>query len=138
MPRKNTRTANNAGSIRQRSDGRWEARVTIGTDPGTGKSVRKSIYGSTQREVRQKMQQILVDADLGIYIAPSKLTLKAWLETWLAEYNGDLKPTTIISYRQYIQNHIVPALGAMKLEALTPTMIQKFYKYASSQREESS
>ena len=41
MARKsNTRAAQGAGSIRQRSDGTWEARITIGNDPGTGKQIR--------------------------------------------------------------------------------------------------
>ena len=127
MPRKSTRNAQGGGTIRQRSDGRWEGRVTLGRDPGTGKQVQKSIYGATQREVRQKMQKMLVELDEGVYIEPSKLTVKAWLETWLAEYNGDVKPATIVSYRQHIQNHIVPALGAVKLSALTPTAVQRFY-----------
>ena len=127
MPRKNSRTANNAGSIRQRPDGRWEARISVGINPGTGKPVRKSIYGATQKEVRQKMQKVLVDVDTGVYIEPSKLTIKAWLETWLNEYNGNVKPTTVTSYRQHIKNHIVPALGAVKLDALMPTTVQKFY-----------
>ena len=127
MPRKSTRNAQGGGTIRQRPDGRWEGRVTLGRDPGTGKQVQKSIYGATQREVRQKMQKMLVELDEGVYIEPSKLTVKAWLETWLAEYNGDVKPATIVSYRQHIQNHIVPALGAVKLSALTPTAVQRFY-----------
>ena len=127
MPRKSTRNAQGGGTIRQRPDGRWEGRVTLGRDPGTGKQVQKSIYGATQREVRQKMQKMLVELDEGVYIPPSKLTVKAWLETWLAEYNGDVKPATIVSYRQHIQNHIVPALGAVKLSALTPTAVQRFY-----------
>ena len=127
MPRKSTRNAQGGGTIRQRPDGRWEGRVTLGRDPGTGKQVQKSIYGATQREVRQKMQKMLVELDEGVYIEPSKLTVKAWLETWLAEYNGDVKPATIVSYRQHIQNHIVPALGAVKLSALTPSAVQKFY-----------
>lgn len=127
MPRKNTRTANNAGSIRQRPDGRWEARVTVGINPGTGKPIRKSIYGATQKEVRKEMQKMLVEVDSGVYSAPSKLSVKAWLETWLEEYNADVKPSTVTSYRQHINNHIIPALGAVKLEALTPTAIQKFY-----------
>ena len=38
----NTRTAQGSGSIRQRPDGRWEARYTVGHDPGTGKQIRKS------------------------------------------------------------------------------------------------
>lgn len=47
MPRRtNTRAA--AGSIRQRANGRWEARVTIGTDPGAGKPIRRCLYGDTQ------------------------------------------------------------------------------------------
>lgn len=127
MPRKSTRNAQGGGTIRQRSDGRWEGRVTLGRDPGTGKQVQKSIYGATQREVRQKMQKMLVELDEGVYVAPSKLTVKAWLETWLADYNGDVKPATIVSYRQHIKNHIVTALGAVKLSALTPSAVQRFY-----------
>ena len=47
MPRKsNTRAAQGAGTIRQRKDGQWEARYTVGRDPGTGKQVQKSVYGA--------------------------------------------------------------------------------------------
>lgn len=127
MAKKNTRAASGGGSIRQRPDGRWEARVTLGRDPGTGKQVQKSIYGATQKEVRQKMQRMIVDVEDGVYTVPSKLTVKVWLETWLEEYNSDVKPATILSYRQHIANHIVPALGAVKLSELTPSAIQKFY-----------
>lgn len=49
---KKNRNANGAGSIRQRANGKWEARVTVGTNPGTGKPIRRSIYGNTQKEVR--------------------------------------------------------------------------------------
>ena len=52
MARKATRNAQCAGSIRQRADGTWEARYTVGRDPGTGKQLRKSVYGKTQKEVR--------------------------------------------------------------------------------------
>lgn len=127
MARKTSRTANNTGSIRQRPDGRWEGRITVGSDPGTGKPIRRSIYGMTQKEVRQKMQRALVDVDDGVYTAPSRLTVKAWLDMWLAGYNSDVKPATITSYQGHIDNHIGPALGAVKLSALTPAAIQKFY-----------
>ena len=54
-----TRAANGAGTIRQRKDGTWEARFTVGIDPGTGKQVRHSVYGKTQREVRQRMTEAI-------------------------------------------------------------------------------
>lgn len=120
------RGANGGGSIRQRADGTWEARITLGTNPGTGKPVRKSIYGKTQKEVRQKMQRALVEVDEGSYTTPTKTTVKQWLETWLSEYTDGVKDSTRTSYRQHMNNHIIPALGAVKLSELTPATCQKF------------
>lgn len=51
---KTTRAASGRGSIRQRPDGRWEARLTLGYDEGTGKRKTLSIYGTTQKEVKRK------------------------------------------------------------------------------------
>ena len=54
MPKK---SAKGGGTIRQRPNGRWEARFTIGRDPGTGRQIQRSVYGATQKEVRQKLAQ---------------------------------------------------------------------------------
>jgi len=85
-----SKRANNEGSIRQRKDGKWEARYTIGRDPGTGKQIQKSIYADTQKEVRQRLQQIIVTIDEGTYMEPSKMTVAMWLDTWLEEYTGNV------------------------------------------------
>ena len=52
---RNFRNANGGGTIRQRPDGLWEARFTVGFDPGTGKQKQRSVYGKSQRDVRKKM-----------------------------------------------------------------------------------
>ena len=127
MPRKATRNAQGGGSIRKRPDGRWEARYTIGRDPGTGKQVQKSVYGKTQGEVRKKLQQATTSIDEGVYIEPSKMTLGKWLDIWIAEYTGDLKPHTLKSYKTHTNYHIKPALGGVKLSALKTHEIQAFY-----------
>lgn len=121
------RSANGSGTIKHRADGRWEGQVTLGIDPGTGKPIRKSFYGKTQKEVRQKITQATAALDVGTYLEPQRITVRQWLETWLAEYTGDVKESTRTSYRQHINNHIIPALGAVKLAALTPDQCQKFY-----------
>lgn len=128
MARKNSRAAAGAGSIRQRkNDGLWEARFVIGYDHGTGKQIRKSVYGNTQKEVREKMTSAIASLDKGIYFEPSKITLSEWLEIWLTDYMGDKKFLTVKHYRAQCDTHIKPALGAVKLSQLAPHMIQGFY-----------
>jgi len=126
MARKGTRNAQGAGSIRKRPDGNWEGRYTIGRDPGTGKQVQKSLYGQTQKEVRQKLQQIAADIDEGVYTEPSRLTLGIWLDIWLNEYCNHLKESTLALYRLHVDRIIKPALGSVKLTALTAPAVQKF------------
>ena len=121
-----SKNARGAGSIRQRPDGRWEARYSAGFDPGTGKQIQRSIYGKTQKEVRQKLNQVTLEIDNGTYVAPSKLTLASWLNTWLKEYTGGVKPFTQKAYEDRVRLHIIPALGAVKLTDLTPPMVQRF------------
>ena len=68
MPRSNTRkSAAGIGTIRKKTvirNGKeytfWEARYTVGFDPGTGKQVQRSISGKTQKEVRQKLQTAMI------------------------------------------------------------------------------
>lgn len=127
MARKTTRNAQGAGSIRQRADGTWEARYTVGRDPGTGKQIRKSVYGTTQKEARQKLSQAIAALDIGTYFEPSKITLGQWMETWLADYTSDKKYLTVKHYTAQVNTHIKPALGAVKLSALSAPQIQKFY-----------
>ena len=71
------RAAHGAGSIRKKTvlrNGKeyayWEARLTVGVDPGTGKQIRRSFSGSTQKEVREKMQAAAVTVNDSTYQEP--------------------------------------------------------------------
>ena len=126
MARKGTRGARGGGTIRQRPDGRWEARFTVGRDPGTGKQVQRSVYGSTQKEVRQKLAQAVAAVDAGTYTTPQRMTVGQWLDVWQRDYMGSLKPCTVRSYKMAIKNHIKPAIGAIRMDQLRPHTIQGF------------
>lgn len=121
------RTAQGNGTIRERRKGLWEARFTIGRDPGTGKQIQRSVYGSTQQEVRKKLNQVIQEIDSGTYTEPTSMTLGAWLDSWVDEYTINLKDGTIRSYKDNIRLHINPNLGAVQLNKLTAAQIQKFY-----------
>ena len=128
MPRKNTRAASGSGSIRQRADGTWEARLTVGTDPGTGKPIRKSVYGRSQAEARKRMTATQRAIDNGTYQAPDKNTVSQWLDTWMETFCAvKVKPLTFSSYAVAIKNHIKPSLGALRLQAVRGVHVQKLY-----------
>ena len=95
MATRMTKGAKGGGTIRQRPDGRWEARYTLGIDPGTGKQIQKSVYGKTQREVRQKLTAITAEIDSGTFTQEDKTTVEQWLNIWLNEYMGDKKYGTM-------------------------------------------
>ena len=48
--------SNGEGTLRHRSDGRWESASTIGYKPN-GKPDRKYFYGKTQKEVKEKVAE---------------------------------------------------------------------------------
>lgn len=127
---KETRRAKGTGSIyKKERNGKiyWESQITIGTDPGSGKQIRKTFSGKTQKEVREKMQAAAVAVTQGDYFEPAKITLSEWLDIWLKEYTGDKKYLTCKTYTAQIETHIKPALGAQKLSKLTAPQIQGFY-----------
>lgn len=128
------RAAQGAGTIRKKTVTRngkaytfWEARITVGHDPGTGKQIQRSFSGKTQKEVREKLQAAAVALNDETYQQPTKLTLGGWLDIWSEEYLGDVKPFTVASYKTQIRVHIKPALGAVKLQSLSSHQIQRFY-----------
>jgi len=124
MPKRN---AQGGGSIRQRKDGKWEARYTAGRNPGTGKQIQKSIYGDTQKEVLKKLQQIQTDIENGSYVEPSKMTVSAWMDLWVSEYLGNVKQSTQASYSGHVKTHIKPELGFIPLQKLRPHHVQTLY-----------
>ena len=128
MKSKNSRAPKGGGMIRKRPDGLWEGRITAGYDPKTGKQIRRSVYGKTQQEVRQRITEMAHEIDTGTYLEPLKTTVGEWLDIWLKQYVANtVAAYTWDSYERAVRNHIKPELGNVKLVELTPLQIQIFY-----------
>ena len=122
-----TKGAKGGGTIRQRPDGRWEARYTLGIDPGTGKQIQKSVYGKTQKEVAQNLRQITAEIDAKTYVAPCKLSVTEWMAVWAQDYLVGIKASTAYLYKRTIELYIDPHLGHIRLDALNAHTVQHFY-----------
>ena len=115
------------GTIRKRSDGRWEARLVIGHKKD-GSPMYKSVFAKTQKQALKLLHTALEtyrDVDL---TEESRITLGEWLDKWMDEYMMfTLRESTLESYGCLIRNQVKPFIGNKPLSALTTSEIQKFY-----------
>ena len=115
------------GTIRKRSDGRWEARIIIG-HKNDGSPMYKSAFAKTQKSALKQLHQLLDlyrDVDL---TEECRMTLGEWMDKWLDEYMiFTIKENTIKGYRSQIDHQIKPFIGHKQLASLTTADIQKFY-----------
>jgi integrase len=113
-------------TITQRKDGRFCTTVQVSSIDG----IKKRVYicKRTQHEVELEMIRLQYESQNSIYIARSAATLTAYLREWLPAYNkGRIVETTYATYQMYLDKHILPALGKLKLQELLPIHVQRFY-----------
>jgi integrase len=121
-----TRTANGIGNIRKRPNGTWEMRLSYLDGDGTLKRV--SVYGKTQREVRNKAKAVRDRVDNGAPANDDKMALAAWMARWrettLAA--SDRKEATRSLYASLSRKHIeAGVIGPVPLAKLRPSDVEK-------------
>ena len=114
--------ADGEGTISKRPDGTWEAKISLGYD-GEGRRKRRTVYGRTQGEVREKIEVLKQQVASGTY-TDVKLTIAAYLERWLGEKKRTIKPSTLEQYESCVNRSIAPVIGNVKLDKLTPLQVQ--------------
>lgn len=92
---------------------------TRGIDPKAGKQIQKSVYGKTQKEVRQKLTAITAEIDDGTYMEPCRMTLDEWLDIWLRDYLTGVKPSAAYLYQRQAKRYSRPAA------CILPKLIKK-------------
>ena len=127
--KKALRRGHNEGNIRQRTDGRWEVRLSAGIDYKTGKPRRTSTCCNTRQEAIAILQQQAHEVRTQGWRDPMSVTLGEWYEYWLDTYMKDtVKQSTYASYRSYLNKHFC-VLGKILLKKLEPHTLQEFYNY---------
>ncbi len=115
------RRGNNEGSIYNRKDGRWEARISL--DQGR----RKAFYGRTRPEVRRKLATALKAHQDGLPLVGERQTVAKYLEQWLESARPSLRPRTWTRYEELLRLHAVPQIGHLPLTKLSPQHVQRLY-----------
>ncbi|HAG08446.1 MAG TPA: hypothetical protein DCK87_02600 [Desulfotomaculum sp.] len=74
------------GMLRKHKNGKWEARLSIGHDPLTGKLKQISKYFETRKEGQDWLVENQHNINTGSFTEPCKLTFGDWLKRWLTVY----------------------------------------------------
>lgn len=115
---------NGSGSIRKRSDGRWEGRFVYTDELGAQR--RKSVYGSTKTEVSRKIREATAQVDRKQYRDVRRCTFSQWFNEWLELYGSSWKQNTKSGYKRKGESYLIPAFGSVQLTDIRKTAIQRF------------
>jgi integrase len=114
------RRANGEGSVHQRTDGRWQASMSL----PNGK--RKHFLAKTRAEASAKLTAALAEQGKGIPVISSNQTVGQYLQSWLASVKGSVRPRAYESYDLNVRR-LTPLVGKRRLTSLTPAMIERAY-----------
>ncbi len=117
---KGRRNASGQGSIYLRKDGRWAASITIDHK-------RWTFYGKTRQEAQEKLRTALSEMPRRALIGIAHPTVEHFIKHWLANLTETANASTSIRYEQVVRLHIIPELGSLYLEKLTPQHLTTFY-----------
>jgi integrase len=111
------------GTIHHRRDGLWEAQISLGYVGGRRR--RRSFYGRTKTEAREKMQAALREVQGGARLPAGRVTVGTFLTEWLEGARQSVRPSTHSSYAHWLTRHVIPELGRVRLEKLGPQDVQR-------------
>lgn len=108
------------GHLRERSPGHWAIVLDVGdADAKTGKKKRKwhSFKGS-KREAQKEAARLIAAMEVGTYVEPTKQTVAAFLNEWLAFIKPSVAPKTHERYSEICTKTIAPQIGEVILAKL--------------------
>lgn len=113
------------GTVTQRADGRWQVRVDLGRG-ADGKRRRKTSYASTQAGAIKILKRHGGRAMDGQLLATSTPTVGKYLDEWFTANADTWRASTRRGYRSAIDLYLVPSFGKLRLEQLTPMVVQRW------------
>jgi integrase len=128
---KKTRTANGRSSIYlSEHDNSWHGYVTVGVKDN-GKPDRRHVRGKTKAAVTTKVRQLEQQRDSGkVRKSGQSWTVEQWLNHWLESIVAPpvITENAFIAYEVAVRVHLIPGVGAHKLDKLEPEHLENLYR----------
>ena len=99
----------------------WRGQLTI-----NGK--RKSVSGKTKKEVADKLAELRVSANHGIYTERNDITVTEWVNYWLeTKVKPKISEQSYIHLEALFRNHLLEVIGEVKLQEVTRALLEETY-----------
>jgi integrase len=110
--------------FQRRKDGKivdgWIAEISLG--PGAG---RQTFYAKKRGDAREWLTAKLREQQLGLSRTGKRITTGQALATWLEQVaKPRVRPATYTRYSGLVLQHLIPSIGTVPLERLTPRHVQ--------------
>ena len=107
-------------ATKRKKDGltQYRVRVPIKMEDGSFKYKERSVYGlQAAKQAERELKAAPVEADS---------TLNDLIALYYDSRKGQVRLTSDVKVKSHLNTHIIPALGNVKLSALTPARLQKW------------
>ncbi|MER7751092.1 site-specific integrase [Kitasatospora sp. NPDC097643] len=123
-----SRKPNGDSTIYQAKDGRWHGYVTVGVKDN-GSPDRRHVTRKTRPEITKAVRDLEAKRDKGkVPKAGQRWTVESWLTHWVENIAAlTVGENTIDGYRVAVYHHLIPGLGAHRLEKLEPEHLERLY-----------
>lgn len=127
-----SRTGNRQSSVYLGKDGSWHGRVTVGRKDD-GSLDRRHVMSKSKGEVVAKVRKLeRLRDEARVPKVGRAWTVEKWLLHWLEEIaRPSIRESSFQAYRTGVTKHLVPALGAVRLDRLEPENIEAAYRRMS-------
>lgn len=123
-----TRRPDGTSSIYKGADGKWHGRVTVGVRDD-GRPDRRHIERRSESETVKAVRELEKQRESGSVRSPGKAwTVEQWLTHWLDNIAvPSVRYKTANGYRTAVHRHLIPNLGAHRLDRIQPEHFEKLY-----------
>lgn len=107
----------------------WQVTIEVGRD-AYGRRIRKYFTAKTREEAERILTENKHKIMVGDFVEPTRMTFAEFLKHWMEHYvETNCEATTKSGYEKIIKKHVIPYLGAISLQKLSPLHIQQYYKH---------
>ena len=123
-----SRQPNGASSIYKGGDGYWHGRVTVGVRDD-GRPDRRHVMRKNRADVVKAVRELEQQRGKGSVRDVGRMwTVGEWLTYWVENIAAPVvRENTLSGYRVAVRVHLIPGVGAHRLDRLDPEHLEKLY-----------